>query len=81
MSNFDTLTPHVAGRAGTAPVGFNAATEDDLPTLTGTGYLNDLKDQVKNNDYFFVNYGDGYATLVLLKVTVLGEDYSLVAFP
>ena len=86
MSNFDTLTPHVAGRAGTAPIGFDASTEDDLATITTVGYLNDLAADriVKNNDYFYINYlatDIASAVLAVFRAEVVGNDTSLVAFP
>lgn len=88
MSNFDTLTPHVAGRAGLAPIGFDAATEDDLATITTAGYLNDLavkgNIQVKHNDYFYINYlatDLASSVLAVFKVTEAASVFSLVAFP
>ena len=88
MSNFDTLTPHVAGRAGLAPVGFDACTEDDLATITTAGYLDDLAVQgnikVKHNDYFYINYlatGLLPSTLAVFRVNEAGGVFSLVAFP
>lgn len=88
MSNFDTFTPLTAGVPGTAPVTFNASTEDDLVTVTAVGYLNDKAAEkvVKRLDIVQLNYlatTDDLATAeaATFYVEVAGNDYSLVAYP
>jgi len=88
MSNFDTFTPLTAGVPGTAPVTFNASTEDDLVTLTAVGYMNDKASEgvVKRLDIVQLNYlatTQDLATAVAATfyVEVSGSDYSLVAYP
>lgn len=86
MSNFDTLTPTVAGVPGLAPVIFSACTPDSLVTITTVGYLNDLAalGQVKFNDVMYVNYLAttlAASVLAVFRVTVAGANTSLVAFP
>ncbi len=84
MSNFDTLTNNTGGRAGLAAIVFSACTEDDLATITATGYLNDLELEgiVKEHDRFFINRnatdlasavpGEFVATRVALDLDLVG---------
>lgn len=58
MSNFESLAKVTGGLSGTAPEIFVASTEDNLATITGTGYLNDKSALIKANDVFYINYSD-----------------------
>lgn len=81
MSAFNTFTPMVQGVPGGAPRVFSACTDDDLGTITATGYLNDLgAKHVKQNDVWYINYDEDSAnSLGIFTVDVSGDDYSLVA--
>lgn len=58
MSNFSSLAQISEGLNGTAPNIYVASTEDNLATITGVGYLNDLSAKIKKNDILYINYDD-----------------------
>lgn len=84
MSNFDTLSNLTGGNPGLAARVFTACTEDNLATITATGYLNDLASDelIKETDFFFINTE---ATDIMsavpgqFRAVLVGTDYDLVA--
>lgn len=91
MSAFITVSYVSGGIPGTAPAVFACSTEDNLATITASGYLNDMNDQVKQNDIFHINYSDTstfplypnglVATLGTFYANVSGANTSLIQFP
>lgn len=90
MSNFKTLAQTLQGKAGSASVRFSASTEDNLATITATGYMNDKANNgvVKVNDIVEVNYGDTSeqpdqpnGTYGVFIVDQVSSDFNLVAYP
>lgn len=84
MSNFDTLSNLTGGNTGLSARVFTACTEDNLATITATGYMNDLAAEglVKETDYLFVNTeATDIASAVpgTFRVVLVGADYDLVA--
>lgn len=87
MSNFETLTPIVAGVPGTAPTLFSASTADNLATITTAGYLNSISHLFKPNDRIYINYSDTStfpfntglnATFGVFTVVYSAPNFSLV---
>ena len=88
MSAFESLAQISEGLQGSAPNIFVASTADNLGTITGTGYLNDISKKVKLNDVFYINYSDtstfplntGEAsTLGEFKVTYSAPNWGLTS--
>lgn len=84
MSDFDTLSNLSGGTPGLAARVFTACTEDNLATVTATGYMNDLAAEgiVKETDFLFLNTeATDIASAVpgQFRVVLVVADYDLVA--
>ncbi len=79
ISSFETLTSSSGGILSTAPAAFTASTIDNEATLTKPDYINDFyeRKQIKEQDWWFINYAGNQSSLFIVKNTAKKEFLSI----